>query len=178
MTKNLETATLANGCFWCTEAVFQRLKGVESVKPGYSGGKLKKPSYEEVSTGTTGHAEAIQIEFDPKVISYDTILEVFFATHDPTTLNRQGNDVGEQYRSAIFYQNEEQKKSAFAAIDKAQKDHKDKIVTEVVPLKEFFEAEDYHKNYYNNNKDKNPYCSVVIGPKIHKLMEKYGDMVK
>jgi peptide-methionine (S)-S-oxide reductase len=172
----MEKATLANGCFWCTEAVFQRLKGVHSVISGYTGGARPNPSYEQVSTGATGHAEALQIEFDPQVISYETLLDIFFATHDPTTLNRQGNDVGTQYRSAIFYHNDEQKKVAQEKILELETDKAfaDPIVTEITPLETFYDAEDYHKNYYENNKDK-PYCTYVIRPKLQKLLEKYSE---
>lgn len=168
----METATFANGCFWCTEAIFQRLKGVKSVLPGYSGGHIENPTYEQVSSGTSGHAEAIQIEFDPKIISYEELLEVFFKTHDPTTLNRQGADVGPQYRSAVYFHSEGQRKSA--------EEYKSKIpnaVTEIAPFKIFYEAEDYHKNYYNNNKNAG-YCRVVIDPKIKKLMSEFSDKVK
>lgn len=174
-----EVATVANGCFWCTEAIFKRLKGVKSVMPGYSGGDKEDPSYEQVSSGTTGHAEAIQITFDPTVISYETILDIFFHTHNPTTLNRQGNDVGPQYRSAIFWHNEKQKEIA----EKVKKDledshyYEDPIVTEIVPFKKFYPAENYHKDYYDNNRFA-PYCSFVIDPKVRKLIEHYSDKVK
>jgi peptide-methionine (S)-S-oxide reductase len=174
-----EIATLANGCFWCTEAIFNRLKGVKSVLPGYSGGKTDNPSYNEVCTGRTGHAEAAQIEFDPNVISFEKLLEVFWHTHDPTTLNRQGNDVGTQYRSAIFYHDEKQRKIA----DQSKRDlenrgvYKDPIVTEITPLKKFYVAEDYHKKYYDQNQDA-PYCKFVIDPKIHKLLNQYGKDLK
>lgn len=175
----MEIATLANGCFWCTEAVFQRLKGVHSVISGYTGGARPNPSYDQVSTGATGHAEALQIEFDPQIISYETLLDIFFATHDPTTLNRQGNDMGTQYRSAIFYHNDEQKKVAQEKILELETDKAfaDPIVTEITPLEKFFEAEDYHKNYYENNKDR-PYCTYVIRPKLTKLLEKYSDKIQ
>ena len=171
-----QIATLANGCFWCTEAIFKRLKGVKSVLPGYSGGVVKNPSYDEVCTGKTGHAESIQIEFDPTVIPYEKILDVFWHTHDPTTLNRQGNDVGTQYRSAIFYHDQKQKEIA----EKSKRDlekagvYKNPIVTEITPFKNFYVAEDYHKDYYEKHQDA-PYCSFVINPKVHKLIEKYGN---
>lgn len=174
-----EIATLANGCFWCTEAIFDRLKGVKSVVPGYSGGKTDNPSYNEVCTGRTGHAEAAQIEFDPNVISFEKLLEVFWHTHDPTTLNRQGNDVGTQYRSAIFYHDEKQREIA----DRSKRElenrgvYRDPIVTEITPLKKFYVAEDYHKKYYNQNQDV-PYCKFVIDPKIHKLLNLYGTDLK
>jgi peptide-methionine (S)-S-oxide reductase len=173
-----ETATFANGCFWCTEAVFKRLKGVKSVLPGYAGGTVKDPSYDQVCAGNTGHAESIQIKFDPKVIPFEKILDIFWHTHDPTTLNRQGNDVGTQYRSAIFFHNEKQKEIA----EKSKKDLEDKgvyknsIVTEITPIKNFYVAEDYHKDYYDNHQDA-PYCNYVIDPKIHKLLQRYGSDV-
>ena len=175
----METATFANGCFWCTEAIFQRLKGVEKVTSGYTGGSVKNPTYNEITTGTTGHAEAIQIEFDATIISYQEIVEVFFATHDPTTLNRQGYDVGSQYRSAIFYHSENQKEVAESFI-KALIDANvfpDKIVTEVTLFEAFFIAEDYHQNYYNNNKNQG-YCRAVINPKLDKLIKNYGSKLK
>ena len=173
-----ETATFANGCFWCTEAVFKRLKGVKSVLPGYAGGTVKDPSYDQVCAGNTGHAESIQIKFDPKVIPFEKILDIFWYTHDPTTPNRQGNDIGTQYRSAIFFHNEKQKEIA----EKSKKDLEDKgvyknsIVTEITPIKDFYVAEDYHKDYYDNHQDA-PYCNYVIDPKIHKLLQRYGSDV-
>lgn len=173
----VETATFAGGCFWCTEAIFKRLKGVESVISGYSGGKVENPTYEEVCSGTTGHAEAIQIEFDSKTISYEKLLEVFFKLHDPTTLNKQGNDVGSQYRSAIFYHNEEQRKLAEKIKSKMQKIYEDKIVTEIVPFSDFYKAEGYHQNYFESNKNA-PYCQVVIDPKIQKLYKEFGKITK
>jgi peptide-methionine (S)-S-oxide reductase len=177
--KKLEIATLANGCFWCTEAIFARLKGVKSVLPGYSGGKVENPSYDQVCTGITGHAEAAQIEFDPMVISYEKLLEVFWHTHDPTTLNRQGNDVGTQYRSAIFYHNDNQREIA----EKSKREIEDKgifkdpIVTEITPFKKFYVAEDYHKKYYEQHQDA-PYCRFVIDPKIQKLLKQYRNDLK
>lgn len=179
MNENLATATFGNGCFWCTEAIFQQLKGVESVLPGYTGGTVKNPSYKEVCTGTTGHAEAIQIKYDPEVISYRELLEIFFYTHDPTTLNRQGNDIGTQYRSAIFYHDAEQKREAeeiIAALT-AEAVYEDPIVTEVTAHEVFYLAEDYHQNYYNNNKNQG-YCRAVINPKLDKFMKKYGHKTK
>lgn len=175
----METATFANGCFWCTEAIFKRLKGVVSVTPGYSGGQREHPSYEQVSTGATGHAEAIQIEFDPNIISYADLLEIFFHTHNPTTLNQQGNDIGTQYRSAIFYHSPEQKKSAQEAIIMLEesKEYKDPIVTEITPFHAFYPAESYHKDYFDSNRDK-PYCTFVISPKVKKLLQKYKDKVQ
>jgi peptide-methionine (S)-S-oxide reductase len=174
-----ETATLANGCFWCSEAIFKRLKGVKSVVPGYSGGIVKDPSYDQVCTGKTGHAESIQIEFDPKVISYEKILDIFWHTHDPTTLNRQGNDVGPQYRSAIFYHSQDQKKIAEKLKEELEKEDlfSAPIVTEISPFGNFYVAEDYHKNYYENNQDA-PYCTFVINPKVRKLLMKYGNEVQ
>ena len=175
----LEKATLAGGCFWCTEAIFKRLKGVISVMPGYAGGEKANPSYEDVCSGTTGHAETIQIEFDPKVISYDKILDVFWHLHDPTTLNQQGNDIGTQYRSAIFYHSLKQKKIA-EKIKKNIEDSKkyeDPVVTEIVPFTNFYKAENYHQNYYDKNKSAS-YCQIVIDPKIQKLMKNYKEEVK
>ena len=164
------------GCFWCTEAVFQRLKGVNSVMPGYAGGNAPSPSYEQVCTGRTGHAEVAKIEFDPAVISYEDLLEVFFATHDPTTKDRQGNDRGTQYRSIILYANEGQKKAAEAAIAKYAPDFPAPIVTEVKPLGEFYPAENYHQNYYNEN-GAQPYCSFVISPKLAKFRKKFAEKI-
>ncbi len=175
----LEVATLAGGCFWCIEAAFKIIKGVESVEPGYTGGSVPNPTYEQVSTGRSGHAEAAQITFDPKIISFKEILEIFFASHDPTTLNRQGNDIGPQYRSAIFYHNEEQKQIALQIIDELNKQGiwDNPIVTSVEPLKIFYKAETYHKDYYEKH-PKQPYCQVVIAPKIAKLQEKFADKIK
>lgn len=175
----MERATLAGGCFWCTEAIFKRLKGVNEVVSGYSGGARKDPSYEQVSTGATGHAEAIDIEFDPKVISYEKLLEIFFTLHDPTTLNRQGADEGTQYRSAIFYHDDSQKETALTVRDKIADSgmYHDPIITEIVPFENFYTAEVYHQNYYENNRNQG-YCSVVIGPKIAKLLKEYGNEVK
>lgn len=175
----MEKATLGAGCFWCVEAVFQRIEGVDSVVSGFSGGPIKNPAYREVVTGRTGHAEVVQITYDPKVISYEALLEVFFKTHDPTTLNRQGNDVGTQYRSAIFYHNEEQKKTAEevkTALEKARI-WKDPIITEVTPFDTFYSAEDYHQNYFNQNQEQ-PYCAYVIQPKMKKLQEVFADRLK
>lgn len=177
--KKLETATFGAGCFWCTEAIFERLDGVEKVISGYSGGHVKDPSYKEVCTGTTGHAEVTRIDFEPEVISYEKLLEVFWQTHDPTTLNRQGNDVGTQYRSVIFYHNEEQKKIAVKS--KQEMDHSgifaDPIVTEISPLINFYEAENYHQDYFENNPNQ-PYCSIVIAPKVKKFKAKYSDKLR
>lgn len=163
--------TFGGGCFWCLEAVFQRINGVKSVASGYAGGQVPNPTYKQVCGGDTGHAEVVQIEFDPQVVSYDKLLEVFWAAHDPTTLNRQGADVGTQYRSIILTENDNQKKIADASKQKAQADFKDPIVTQIEPLKTFYKAEDYHQNYYNQNAGTNPYCSVVIRPKLQKLLK-------
>ncbi len=175
----METATLAGGCFWCTEAVFQKLTGVESVTPGYTGGLIDNPTYEEVSSGESGHAEAIQIEFDPKIISFETLLDVFWQLHDPTTLNQQGADHGTQYRSAIFYHSEKQKEIAEQSLEKAESSgmYPDKFVTEIVEFDKFFPAEEEHRNFYENNPNQ-PYCRIVIDPKIQKLFKKFGDKIK
>ncbi|HEY4496903.1 MAG TPA: peptide-methionine (S)-S-oxide reductase MsrA [Candidatus Paceibacterota bacterium] len=172
-----EIAVFGGGCFWCTEAIFSELTGVISVVSGYAGGTKKNPSYEDVSGGTTGHAEVIKIEFSSKEINYEDLLTVFFATHDPTTLNRQGADVGTQYRSIILYTTAEQKDKAERFINELDKDGGDKIVTEVKPLEDFYEAEEYHKDYYARNIDK-PYCQVVISPKLNKLRSKFKELLK
>lgn len=179
MSNKFEIATLANGCFWCTEAIFQRLKGVESVTSGFSGGNIKNPAYREVITGRTGHAEAIEIKFNPIIISFQEILDVFFSTHDPTTLNKQGYDVGTQYRSAIFYHSDEQKLTAEKFIEELSKAKvfEAKIVTEVTEFNAFYKAEDYHQNYYNNNKTQG-YCMAVINPKLDKFIKKYKAKLK
>lgn len=177
--REIEQATLGGGCFWCIEAVFEELKGVESAVNGYSGGTVKNPSYREVTSGRTGHAEVVQISYDPEQISYSQILEVFFHLHDPTTLNRQGADVGTQYRSVIFYHDEQQEKIArrvFEEIDKSDL-WKDPLVTEIKPLEEFYVAEDYHQNYFENNPNQ-PYCTFVIGPKMSKLKNLFKDKLK
>jgi peptide-methionine (S)-S-oxide reductase len=179
VTGKTDTATFGAGCFWCIEAVFQDLEGVQKVTSGYSGGTIKNPSYKEVCTGRTGHAEVINIVFDPQKITYPDLLEVFWKTHDPTTLNRQGNDSGTQYRSVIFYHNEEQKQlaekykkelDASGAFDKP-------IVTEISPAAPFYKAEDYHQNYYNENGDQ-PYCTFVIQPKVEKFKKAFKDKLK
>ena len=179
MTQNNEIATIANGCFWCTEAIFQQLKGVKKVISGYSGGTVKNPSYNQVITGETGHAEAIQIEFDASVISFQEIIDVFFSTHDPTTLNRQGYDVGTQYRSAIFYHSAKQKEIADKFIRQLEKAQvfENPIVTELTKFEAFYKAEQYHQNYYNNNKSKG-YCVAVINPKLEKFIKKYKNKLK
>lgn len=175
----LAKATFASGCFWCSEAIFQQLKGVSSVVSGYSGGSVKKPSYDEVCTGNSGHAEAIQVTYDPAIVKYQDLLEVFWKTHDPTTPDRQGYDVGPQYRSVVFYHNDEQKQlsehykkklDASGIFDKP-------IVTQIVPFTEFYRAEDYHQNYYNQNPQQG-YCRVIIGPKLEKLRELFHDKLK
>jgi peptide-methionine (S)-S-oxide reductase len=175
----LEVATLAGGCFWCTEAVFQRLKGVHKVVSGYTASKVDHPSYAQVCTGTTGAAEAIQITYDPSIISYETLLEIFWHLHDPTTLNRQGNDVGTQYRSAIFYHNDEQKQVALAskAALKDAKTYNKPIVTEITPFTNFYPAEDYHQDYFNQHPSQG-YCMLVINPKVQKLLRSYRGDVK
>jgi len=177
--QQLETATLAGGCFWCTEAIFKRLKGVKSVLPGYAGGNIENPSYEQVSSGKTGYAEAIQIEFFPSIISYEKILDVFWHTHNPTTLNQQGNDVGTQYRSAIFYHDEKQKVIAERSKKNLEEEglYKNPIVTEIVHFTNFYVAEDYHKNYFERNQGA-AYCDFVISPKIKKLMQEFKKEVK
>ncbi|OGE80274.1 MAG: peptide-methionine (S)-S-oxide reductase [Candidatus Doudnabacteria bacterium RIFCSPHIGHO2_01_FULL_45_18] len=174
-----ELAIFGGGCFWCTEAIFSRLRGVESVESGYTGGSLAKPTYEQVSMGNTGHVESIKIEFDPSAVKYSDLLNVFFATHDPTTLNRQGNDVGEQYRSAIFYTTPQQKKTAEEFIQKLadEETFDDPIVTAVSPLDKFWPAESYHQRYYEQNANK-PYCQVVINPKLAKLRQKFAPLLK
>jgi peptide-methionine (S)-S-oxide reductase len=176
---SLETATFGAGCFWCVEAIFQNLEGVKTVASGYSGGSIKNPSYKEVCTGRTGHAEVIQITYDPAKISYDELLEVFWKTHDPTTLNKQGADEGTQYRSAVFYHNEKQKELAESykkKLDEAGAFDKP-IVTEISPFTVFYKAEDYHQNYYNQNSDQ-PYCTFVIRPKLDKFEKVFKDKMK
>jgi peptide-methionine (S)-S-oxide reductase len=175
----METATFGAGCFWCVEAVFQKLKGVETVRSGYMGGRTKNPTYEDITTGLTGHAEVIQIDFDPTVIKFAELLEVFWSTHDPTTLNRQGNDVGTQYRSAVFYHSEDQQ----AAAERYKKQlneanaFPDPIVTEITPAAKMYVAEDYHQNYFNENPYQ-PYCRAVIPPKLEKLKKVFADKLK
>ncbi len=176
---DLQTATFANGCFWCTEAIFKRLKGVMSVMSGFSGGKKENPDYYDVVSGITGHAESIQVMFDPHIISYETLVTIFFATHDPTTLNQQGYDRGTQYRSVIFYHTDEQKKIA----EKIKKDlddsgkYKNPLVTEIIPFTAFFPADAHHQNFYDRNRDV-PYCQIIIDPKVKKLLKEFGNDVK
>ena len=175
----MEVATLGGGCFWCTEAVFSQLKGVQKVEPGYSGGEVANPTYEQVSTGTTGHAEAVQVTFDPDVISFKDILQIFFSTHDPTTLNRQGPDVGTQYRSVIFYHDDQQRAIAEQVMNEISEERifDASLVTRVEPFKAFYEAEDYHKDYFKRHRGQ-AYCTLVIAPKIAKLRELYLSRLK
>lgn len=179
MEQEMEVATFAGGCFWCTEAVFLELKGVKTVVSGYIGGATINPTYKDICNGDTGHAEAIRITFDPNVIGYGELLEIFFATHDPTTLNRQGNDIGTQYRSEIFYSNENQKElaQAYIALMKRENTFGEPIVTVVSPATLFYQAEDYHQNYYNQNKLQG-YCNYVITPKVEKLKKIFKDKLK
>ncbi len=176
----MESILLAGGCFWCIETIFNELRGVESAVSGYSGGHVENPTYEEVCSGRTGHAEVVKVTFDPEVISLREILEIFFTMHDPTTLNRQGNDVGTQYRSAVFYADEEQRKTTEEVISEFEQKGiwKNKIVTEVSELGTFYPAEDYHQNYFNNNKNSNMYCKMVVEPKVIKFRKKFFDRLK
>ena len=179
MNLSTEIATLGGGCFWCVEAVFQQLRGVQKVVSGYSGGTEETADYRSVCSGQTRHAEVVQIYFDPEVISFERILQVFFSTHDPTTLNRQGNDRGPQYRSVIFYHDDKQKQTAERVIkDFAPTLWSDPVVTELSPLKAFYQAENYHQNYYEHTGDRNPYCTVVITPKVTKFRQQYQDWLK
>jgi len=173
---NIQTTTLGGGCFWCLEAVYQELEGVDSVVSGYMGGQTPNPTYEQVCTGRTGYAEVVQIRFDPDALSFRDLLEVFFTIHDPTTKNRQGNDVGSQYRSAIFYHDEHQRKTADELIRELEAEHvwSVPIVTEVVPATEFYAAENYHQNYFVNNPNQ-PYCSFVVSPKVSKFRQKFAN---
>lgn len=171
---NLSVATFGGGCFWCSEAVIQRLKGIENVKSGFSGGFIKNPPYREVCTGRTGHAEVIQVTFNPDIISYHDLLSIFMTSHDPTTLNRQGADSGTQYRSIILYHDETQREIAQQVFEEVKPLYEDPIVTELKPFEVFYNAEDDHQNYYNNNQDAR-YCQIVIDPKIQKLKKRYAD---
>jgi peptide-methionine (S)-S-oxide reductase len=175
----MKTAVFGGGCFWCTEAIFQMLKGVSKVESGYAGGKMERPSYEQVSSGNTGHAEVIRVTYDPAVISYEDLLTVFFGSHDPTTPNRQGADVGEQYRSIILYETDEEKTAADKLVKEVDESLKDgtHVVTQVVPLQEFFPAEGYHQNYFKSNTSA-PYCQIVIEPKIEKVKKRFAELVK
>jgi peptide-methionine (S)-S-oxide reductase len=174
-----EVATFGGGCFWCTEAIFEELEGVIKVESGYSGGETKNPTYNEISTGTTGHAEVIHITYDPNTLAFTELLDVFFATHNPTTLNRQGADVGTQYRSVVFYHNDKQKTDTEVFISALEKDKifDDNIVTVITPFDVFYKAENYHQNYYNNNKSQG-YCSAVINPKLEKFRKKFKHKLK
>jgi peptide-methionine (S)-S-oxide reductase len=174
-----ETATLGGGCFWCLEAVFEQLQGVHSVKSGYSGGARPNPSYEQICTGATGHAEVVQIVFDPSVTPYREVLQIFFAIHDPTTLNRQGNDVGTQYRSVIFFHSKEQSDTARTVIEELDQSgvFSAPVVTELTPLEHFYPAEDYHQEYFRQNSEQ-PYCQYVIDPKVAKFRAQYFDKLK
>ena len=171
-----ELATVGGGCFWCVEAVFEEVDGVESVTSGYAGGHVEDPSYEEVCSGTTGHAEVVQVEYDPDVVSYRDVLEIFFAVHDPTTEDREGPDVGSQYRSAVYYHDEDQREVVEAYVDELESNgvYDDSIVTEVAPLETFYPAEEYHQDYYEKNPDQ-PYCAIQIPPKLEKVREKFAD---
>ncbi|HKS59399.1 MAG TPA: peptide-methionine (S)-S-oxide reductase MsrA [Thermoplasmata archaeon] len=175
----LELATLGGGCFWCTEAVFQQLQGVTRVEPGYAGGTTDQPTYEDVCTGTTGHAEVVQVEFDPNVLSYGDLLRVFFSVHDPTTLNRQGGDTGTQYRSIVLYHSPAQKQAAQAVMKEFDTGgfFRGRLVTELVPFTKFFPAEEYHHNYFQRNPDRG-YCQMVISPKLSKFRHKFADRLK
>jgi peptide-methionine (S)-S-oxide reductase len=177
--KNKEVATLGGGCFWCTEAIFSELRGVKKVVPGFSGGTVPNPTYEQVCAGTTGHAEVVQITFDPAVISFKRLLQIFFTVHDPTTPNRQGADVGSQYRSIILYHTEEQKKIALEVMKEAEERRiwSRPIVTQLVPFTEFYEAEDYHRDYFKKN-PLQPYCLLVISPKVRKFRKEYAELLK
>jgi peptide-methionine (S)-S-oxide reductase len=174
----IETAVFGGGCFWCTEAVFKMLKGVQSVLPGYTGGATKNPTYEEVCGGNTGHVECVKIEFDPEEVKYRDLLTVFFGSHDPSTVNRQGNDVGTQYRSAVFYSTPEQKEITEGLIKELNESSREgrKIVTEVLPLGEFYVAENYHKDYYERNQDAG-YCQLVINPKLEKVQKEFANLL-
>ena len=176
---DLETAVFAGGCFWCLEVVFQRLPGVKSVESGYMGGRVENPTYKQVCTGTTGHAEVVRVSFDPSQVSYRDLLDVFFAIHDPTTLNRQGNDVGTQYRSAIFYNSDEQRREAEQVIAEltAAREFSAPIVTAIEPTATFYVAEDYHQNYFNENSEQ-PYCRFIIAPKLEKFRKEFAEKLK
>ncbi len=175
----MKEAVFGGGCFWCTEAIFQMLKGVSKVEPGYAGGKTDRPSYEAVSSGSTGHAEVIRVTYDPAVISYEDLLTVFFGSHDPTTPDRQGNDVGDQYRSVILYSSEEERATAERVAREIQDSLKDgtRVVTQILPLDQFFPAESYHQNYFKENTSA-PYCQLIIEPKIEKVKKRFAELVK
>jgi peptide-methionine (S)-S-oxide reductase len=177
---NTATATFGTGCFWCTEAIFQQLEGVVKVTSGYSGGQVDNPTYKQICTGTTGHAECLEIVYDTALLSFDALLEVFWQVHDPTTLNRQGADAGTQYRSVVFYHNAEQRETTQKYKDELNRSgaFSNPVVTTLEPLTKFYPAEDYHQNYYNDNKNSNPYCSIVIKPKLEKFQKVFKDKLK
>ena len=177
MDNNIQIATFGGGCFWCIDAAFRRVKGVLNVSSGYAGGEIENPSYQQICTGLTGHAEVVQLDFDSSVVSYNTLLEMFFTLHDATQLNRQGNDVGTQYRSVIYYHDEMQKAESQAMIDALQKQIREPIVTELSPLTNFYPAEQYHQDYYNENPNQG-YCSILIAPKLAKFEQYYADKLK
>ena len=177
MNNNIQIATFGGGCFWCIDAAFRRVKGVLNVSSGYAGGEIENPSYQQICTGLTGHAEVVQLDFDSSIVSYNTLLEMFFTLHDATQLNRQGNDVGTQYRSVIYYHDEKQKAESQAMIDALQKQIREPIVTELSPLTNFYPAEQYHQDYYNENPNQG-YCSILIAPKLAKFEQYYADKLK
>ncbi|MEC8225280.1 MAG: peptide-methionine (S)-S-oxide reductase MsrA [Pseudomonadota bacterium] len=177
MDNNIQIATFGGGCFWCIDAAFRRVKGVLNVSSGYAGGEIENPSYQHICTGLTGHAEVVQLDFDSSIVSYNTLLEMFFTLHDATQLNRQGNDVGTQYRSVIYYHNEQQKAESQAMIDALQKQIREPIVTELSPLTNFYPAEQYHQDYYNENPNQG-YCSILIAPKLAKFEQYYAAKLK
>jgi len=177
MDNNIQIATFGGGCFWCIDAAFRRVKGVLNVSSGYAGGEIENPSYQQICTGLTGHAEVVQLDFDSSIVSYNTLLEMFFTLHDATQLNRQGNDVGTQYRSVIYYHNEQQKAESQAMIDALQKQIREPIVTELSPLTNFYPAEQYHQDYYNENPN-HGYCSILIAPKLAKFEQYYAAKLK
>ncbi len=177
MDNNIQIATFGGGCFWCIDAAFRRVNGVLNVSSGYAGGEIENPSYQQICTGLTGHAEVVQLDFDSSIVSYNTLLEMFFTLHDATQLNRQGNDVGTQYRSVIYYHDEKQKAESQAMIDALQKQIREPIVTELSPLTNFYPAEQYHQDYYNENPNQG-YCSILIAPKLAKFEQYYADKLK
>ena len=177
MDNNIQIATFGGGCFWCIDAAFRRVKGVLNVSSGYAGGEIENPSYQQICTGLTGHAEVVQLDFDSSIVSYNTLLEMFFTLHDATQLNRQGNDVGTQYRSVIYYHDEKRKAESQAMIDALQKQIREPIVTELSPLTNFYPAEQYHQDYYNENPNQG-YCSILIAPKLAKFEQYYADKLK
>lgn len=177
MDNNIQIATFGGGCFWCIDAAFRRVKGVLNVSSGYAGGEIENPSYQQICTGLTGHAEVVQLDFDSSIVSYNTLLEMFFTLHDATQLNRQGNDVGTQYRSVIYYHDEKQKAESQAMIDALQKQIREPIVTELSPLTNFYPAEQYHQDYYNENPNQG-YCSILIAPKLAKFEQYYAGKLK